>query len=258
MDKFILETKGLVCGYEGFRLKGLDCKISRGKITGVIGPNGSGKTTFLRAITKIIPVISGDIFFDQRRLEKISLKELSQNIAVVSQQDFADQIKVKDYVALGRTPYFKEWQFLEDKSDWLAVEKALIATGADKFADKFISQISSGERQLVLLSRALAQEPKLLILDEPTSHLDIGHQIQVLNLVKKLCQEENFSVILVLHDLNLAGQYCDELVLFKDGAIAAVGSPKQVLSYDIIEKVYKVKVLVAEHPTLKTPWIFPF
>lgn len=257
MSQFILEAKNLVCGYQEFRLKNVNCAISSEKITGIIGPNGSGKTTFLKAITRIIPAIGGDIFFDGRRLEKISLKELSRNIAVVSQQDFSDQIKVRDYAALGRTPYFKDWQFLEDKSDWLAVEKALAAAGADNLADKFLSQISSGERQLVLLARALAQEPRLLILDEPTSHLDIGHQIQVLNLVKKLCREKGLSVILVLHDLNLAGQYCDELILFKEGDIAAKGSPEQVLSSPMIEKAYKVKVLVSRHPGLKTPWIFP-
>lgn len=253
----MLEIHNLTCGYDSkFFLKNIDLNIGKKEFVGIIGPNGSGKTTLLRAITKIIKPREGEIILEGKNIGKLSLKELAQKIAVVSGGfDLDLKMNVEEFVLLGRIPHRKKLQFLETTRDEEAVNQALTLTEIYKFKDRFMESLSGGERQLVLIARALAQEPKVLLLDEPTNHLDIAHQVKILDLIKRLNRKNDLTVIMVLHELNLASEYCHKLVLFDNGLIYKTGSPEEVLTYQIIEQVYKTAVLVEKNPISLKPYI---
>ncbi|MDP2754419.1 MAG: ABC transporter ATP-binding protein [Nitrospirota bacterium] len=253
----MLEIKNLTCGYDSkFILQGINLKIGAGELVGIIGPNGSGKTTLLRAITRIIRPKKGEIFLEKENIERLSFKELAKKIAVVSQDSMANFMAVKEFVLLGRIPHRRRLQFLETKADERIAQEAMALTGTLQLKEGFIGDLSGGERQLVVIARALAQEPKLLLLDEPTSHLDIAHQVKILDLIKRLNKENGITVIVVLHDLNLASQYCDRLILLNNGFIYKAGPPQKVLTYEIIEEVYKTVVVVGDNPISSKPYIF--
>jgi len=253
----MLETKSLVCGYDNFLLKGISFKVNFSELVGIIGPNGSGKTTLIRAITKLVRPKEGKIIYQGKDITKLSFKELAKEIAVVSQDVyFPDMVKVKDFVLLGRIPHFKKFQFLETNKDLEIVEEVMKLTGILEIKDRFLKETSGGERQLVLIARALAQEPKLLLLDEPTAYLDITHKIKILDLIRKLNKKYSLTVLIVLHDLNLASQYCDRLILLKEGKIYKIGTPSEVLTYQIIEEVYQTVVIVKENPFNFRPYVF--
>jgi iron complex transport system ATP-binding protein len=259
MKEIILEIKNLSCGYDSqIILSDINLTVEKGKLLGIIGPNGSGKTTLLRAITGVIRPKEGNIFFEDKDIYQIGLKELAKKIAVVPQSIITNSMTVEEFVLLGRIPHYKKFQFFETKKDQEIVRKAFELTDTFKLKNRSILEISSGERQLVLIARALAQEPKLLLLDEPTAHLDIGHQIKIMNLIKKLNEKEGLTVLVVLHDLNLASQYCEELVLLNEGKIIRQGSVNEVLNYRDIEKVYKTTVLIKENPLNKRPFVILF
>jgi len=167
------------------------------------------------------------------------------------------KISVEDLVLLGRIPHRQGFALLEKKADLDIAREAMRLTGIVELKDRMVESLSSGERQLAFIARALCQEPKLLLLDEPTSHLDITHQIQVMDLIKELNRDKELTVLVVLHDLNLASQYCDRLLLFDKGVLRKDGTPQDVLTYKIIEEVYKTVVLVRENPVSARPHIFP-
>lgn len=253
----MLEVHNLTCGYgSNFSLTNIDFRIEEEEFVGIIGPNGSGKTTLLRAISKVIKPQNGAIFLDKDNLKDLSLSSLAKNIAVVSQSlEPGLKMAVEEFVLLGRIPHRRKWQFLETKEDESAAVKAMLLTDTLKFKDRSMESLSGGERQLVLIARALAQNPKLLLLDEPTSHLDITHQVNILNLIKKLNKERKLSVLIVLHDLNLAAEYCQRLILINNGQLHKIGPPQEVLTYQIIEEVYKTIVIVKENPVSKKPYV---
>jgi len=254
----VLEICNLTSGYDSkFFLKDINLKVEGKDFVGVIGPNGSGKTTLLRAITKIIKPHKGEILFEKENLEKLSFKEVAKKIAMVSQaREIELKMSVEEFVLLGRIPHRRKWQFLETISDEKIAEEAMVSTDTLKFKDRFVETLSAGERQLVFIARALTQQPKLLLLDEPTSHLDIAHQINILDLIKRLNKETGLTVIIVLHDLNLAGEYCEEIILMNNGCIYKTGLPVEVLTYQIIEEVYKTVVVVKENPVSAKPHVF--
>jgi len=259
MKEIILEIKNLSCGYDSqIILSDINLTIEKGKLLGMIGPNGSGKTTLLRAITGVIKPKEGNVFFEGKDIYQIGIKELAKKIAVVPQGIMTNSMNVEEFVLLGRIPHYKRFQFLETKKDQEIVRKVLELTDTFRLKERSLWQISSGERQLVLIAKALAQEPKLLLLDEPTAHLDIGHQIKIMRLIEKLNKNENLTVLVVLHDLNLASQYCEELVLLNEGKIIRHGSVNEVLNYRDIEMVYKTTVLIKENPLNKRPFIILF
>ena len=253
----MLEVKKLVCGYDNFLLKDINFKVNSSELVGIIGPNGSGKTTLIRAITKLVKPKEGRIIYQGKDITKMSFKELAKDIAVVSgDTQFPDRIKVKDFVLLGRIPHFKKFQFLETNRDLEIAEEVMKLTGVLEIKDRFLKETSSGERQLVLITKALAQQPKLLLLDEPTAHLDITHKIKILDLIRRLNKKYGLTVLIVLHDLNLASQYCDRLILLKEGKIYKIGTPSEVLTYQIIEEVYQTVVVVKENPINLRPYVF--
>jgi len=252
----MLEINNLTCGYDlKFALQDIDFKVESKEFVGIIGPNGSGKTTLLRAITRILKPKKGVVLLDGRNICQMKFEELARQIAVVPQSFAGLDLSVEDFVFLGRIPHLKRFQFIESKMDVDIVERCMGLTDTLKLKDKLMSEISGGERQLALIARALAQEPRLLLLDEPTSHLDITHQVGILDLISRLNKELDLTVIIVLHDLNLASEYCKRLVLINEGRVHKIGTPKEVLNYKIIEEVYKTIVVVEKNPISFKPYI---
>jgi len=256
----VLEFKNLSCGYGSkVILKDINFKIRENEFIGIIGPNGSGKTTLLRAISNIITLKNGEILFHGRGIGTFNINELSRKMALVSQiNENTFDMSVEEFVLLGRMPFRKNWQFFEDELDEHIAIQAMELTGTLGFKERQLSSLSSGEKQLVLIARALAQEPRVLLLDEPTAHLDIAHQLRVLDLLRKLNREKKLSIIIVLHDLNLAAQYCEKILLLSDGHIHKFGLPEEVLTYQIIEEVYKSTVVVEKNPITQKPFVMAY
>ena len=240
-----------------FQLKDISFQVQEGQCVGIIGPNGSGKTTLLKVITRFLPINSGSIQYYENSIESYTHRFLSQKITIVLQSnDMEQSICVEDFILLGRIPYKKRWQFWESEHDIRIAETAMKITQIEYLRNRPINALSGGEKQLVRIARALTQEPNLFLLDEPTNHLDIAHQVQILNLLKRLTYEKKITIMVVLHDLNLASEFCDQLILMQSGQIYQMGPPKQVLTYQNIEAVYKTLVVEGENPISKKPYVF--
>jgi iron complex transport system ATP-binding protein len=236
-------------------LKNVSLNIKKGEILGIIGPNGSGKSTLFKLLSRVIMPEKGLIQLEGVNISEIDLKEFCRTVAFVRQDNLiAFPFSVEEIVLMGRIPHLKRMQFTSSK-DHDIVNNVLVLTDALQFKNNMIDQLSGGERQRVMIAKALAQEPKLLLLDEPTAHLDIGHQIQVLDLLKELNYEKQLTIAMVLHDLNLASEYCDRLIFLDQGRIFKEGTPKEVLTYENIEQVYKSVVVVVENPNSKKPYV---
>jgi len=254
----MLELISLTCGYDGRKiLDDVSFKAGAGEMIGIIGPNGAGKTTLFRAITKIVKPWRGTILIDGGDSRQLSCRKLAQICAAMQQSlEIPFPFTVEEFVLMGRFPHLGQFQN-PGPADREIAAQAMAATDTLHVAGRPINELSGGERQRAILAQALCQQPKLLLLDEPTAHLDIGHQVDMLNLIKKLSRKNNLTVMAVLHDLNLAGEYCDRLIMFKDGKIHSIGTPEQVLTYQNIEEVYKTLVVVKENPISHKPHIFP-
>ncbi len=253
----MLQIEQLKCGYgKKFHITDISFRVNKNGFTGIIGPNGSGKTTLFRGITGELEKEKGRILLDGKDTNGLSHKERARSMAIVTQEIENANITVEDYVLMGRMPYRSTFQFFENKEDFNIAHKYLHLTDTYKLKNKFIYQLSGGEKQLAAIARALTQEPKLLLLDEPTSHLDITHQVQVLNLIQRLNTELGLTVLMIIHDLNLAGEYCDHLVMMNKGRTHVSGTPEEVLNYQTIEEVYKTVVITKTNPLSKKPVVF--
>jgi len=252
-----LEIQNFSCGYPNkFVIKGIDFRIPKGGFTGVVGPNGSGKTTLFNGITAELSGLNGHILLDGENIHKMNFKQRARKLAIVAQNIESPDMSVEDYVLMGRLPYHGKYQFFESSHDFELAQKYMELTGLISFKDKYMNQLSGGEQQLAAIARALCQEPELLLLDEPTSHLDIGHQIQILNLIQQLNREMKLTVLMIIHDLNLAGEYCDFLVMLNKGEMYALGTPEEVLNYKNIEEVYNTLVVTQKNPVSGKPAVF--
>lgn len=252
-----LNIQDLVTGYSsGFTLNRLNIQLKKGTFAGIIGPNGSGKTTLFKSVTGDIKISGGKIALNNQDLSTLNIKEKARKVAVVSQFTEITDITVEDYVLMGRMPYRGNFQFFETKADRELAEKYMCLTDVYQFKDKTMCELSGGEQQLAAIARALTQQPELLLLDEPTSHLDITHQVQILNLIQQLNEELGLTVLIIIHDLNLAGEYCDYLIMMNNGDVHIQGDPHTVLNYQTIEDVYKTVVITKENPVSKKPAIF--
>lgn len=252
----ILKIENLSGGYHKEPvIKDISLDINKGDFLGIIGPNGSGKTTLLRLASRILRPQKGNIYLEGKDIFSFELKEFCRRTAFVAQDmPINFPFKAIDVVLMGRIPHLRRLE-LETKRDLEIARKALAMTDALGLEEKRIDEISLGEKQRVTIAKALAQEPVILFLDEPTSHLDIGHQIQTLNLLRKLNQQSKITIIIVLHDLNLASEYCNRIALLEKGMIFKEGSPSQVLTYQNIETVYKTVVIVKVNPISSRPYI---
>lgn len=252
----LLTINNLTGGYHKEAIiKGLSLKIEKGDFIGIIGPNGSGKTTLLRLISRVLVPYQGSISLEEKDIYGMDLKTFCRKVAFVTQDTAINfPFTALEIVLMGRIPHLRRMQ-AETKKDFTIAEISLSATDALNLKEKKIDELSSGERQRVIIAKALAQEPVLLFLDEPTSHLDIGHQIQILDLLKKLNREKGLTIAMVLHDLNLASEYCNRIVLLNDGRIFKEGSPETVLTYQNIEAVYKTIVVVEKNPITAKPFV---
>lgn len=254
----MITVEDLSCGYrKEIVLKDISFEVKTGEFVGLIGPNGSGKTTFIRAISGLLPPRKGFILLDEKAVGGMGRKELATKVAVVTQsQEATAPFSVEEFVLLGRVPHWSRFQLLETKRDVQMAEKVMALTGISRLRGRGMGELSGGERQLANLARALAQEPDLLLLDEPTAHLDIGHQVQIMHLLKKL-NEEGLTIVAVLHDLNLASLYCKRLVLLDKGRLRKVGQPQEVLTEKIINEVYETSIIVKKAPGTSLPLVFP-
>jgi iron complex transport system ATP-binding protein len=240
-----IELVGLTSGYgERAVIRDVTLQVQRGEMVGIIGPNGSGKSTLLRVLSGVLHPWSGRVTIENRPIESYAPRELSRRVAVVPQETRIDfPFTVTEVVLLGRTPHLGALAF-ENARDLAIARQAMERTDVASLATRRITELSGGERQRVILARALAQEPSMLILDEPSAFLDIRHQVEIYDLLRDL-QAEGLTVVTVLHDLNLAGLYCDRLVLLAEGSVACVGAPAEVLTYATLTEVYGTEVYVA-------------
>lgn len=236
-------------------INNVSLEIKQGDFLGIIGPNGGGKSTLLRLMSRALTPQKGKIILQGRDLSEISQKDIAKKIAFIPQLMLINfPFTVWEIVLMGRTPHLARMQ-AEGKKDFLVAERALKLTDTWHLKDRKIDELSAGERQRVSIARALSQEPLLLFLDEPTSHLDIGHQVQILDLLTELNCKNNLSIVVVLHDLNLAGEYCKNVILLDNGEIFERGTPEEVLTYQNIESLYKTIVVVRDNPITSKPHV---
>ncbi|MGP3779490.1 ABC transporter ATP-binding protein [Halanaerobium saccharolyticum] len=236
-------------------LKGIDLEIEAGSFIGIIGPNASGKSTLLKNISSSLKSDSGTVYLDSKLLNDYSSIELARKMAVVPQNTEVNfNFNVYDIIMMGRHPYQKRWSGV-NKKDKKIVKEVMEVTDTLKLRSKSINELSGGERQRVIIARALAQKPDVLLLDEPTSSLDINYQGEIYDLLNYLNQELNLTIITVSHDLNLTAQYCEELILLKEGRIFAAGPAEDVLTEENIRQVYKAEVLIKTNPLSDRPFI---
>ena len=233
----------------------LNLTLQRARIVALVGPNGAGKSTLIRAITGVTPISRGTIRLGSVDLLKISALDRARRIAVVPQHaHMPDNFKVREIVMLGRTPYLPLWQ-KETNNDQAIVIQALERTNLTSLKDRFVSDLSGGELQRVVIARALAQEPEILLLDEPTAHLDLKHQASILSLIKSLATAKNIAVLLTMHNINQAAKCADSIALISNGKIQAFGSPTDVCTSQRLSKVYDTPVEVVTHLDHGLPFV---
>ncbi|KDS92819.1 hypothetical protein DHOM_09170 [Dermabacter hominis 1368] len=253
-----LRTVAVRAGYDKrIIVDGVDITIARGSYTAIIGPNACGKSTLLRTIARVLPALDGAILLDGDDIHRLPPKQLATRLGLLPQTSLApDGIRVADLVARGRYPHqgmFDRWS-AEDEA---AVTAALEATGTADLSGRLVDELSGGQRQRVWVAMALAQQTPVLLLDEPTTFLDISHQYGLLELFETLRSELRRTIVVVLHDLNQAARYADHLIVMKDGAVVASGAPDQVLTAELVEDVYDLPCLIQPDPETGTPLVIP-
>ncbi|MGA1866986.1 MAG: ABC transporter ATP-binding protein [bacterium] len=252
----IFQVDALSCGYNTKNiLDNISFSVNKGDFLGIIGPNGAGKTTLFKVMTRILKPFFGKILYKDKDIYSFSLIDFAREIAVIPQfLEIPFSYSVEEFVLMGRFPHNGRFTSLR-QNDYRILENVLSLTDTSHLRRMNMSELSGGERQRVVLAQGFAQEPSVLFLDEPTAHLDITHQVQTLNLIKKLNKEKKITVIIILHDLNLASSYCNRLILLNQGKIFKKGSPSEVLTYQNIEEVYKTVVLVKQNPLNSKPYV---
>lgn len=251
---FSLRVNGVTLGY-GNRivLRDIDLEVKPGEMVGIIGPNGCGKSTLIRGITGLITPRSGQIFINGQNIAKMSRGNLARVIAVVPQNPLLPGLFTAfEVVLMGRTPHLSRFGY-EGERDLAITQRAMEATQTIAFAERRVGELSGGEKQRLTIARALAQEPEVILLDEPTAHLDISHQVETLDLFRELCLERGLVAVAATHDLNLAAQYCDRLVMISQERIYCQGTPRQVINPQNIKQVYGTEVYVYPHPVNNLP-----
>jgi iron complex transport system ATP-binding protein len=236
---------------------GVDVHLPAGEVTAVVGANACGKSTLLRGLARLLAPRSGAVLLDGHDVHRLPTREVARRLGLLPQSPIApDGVTVGDLVARGRAPHQRWWQQWSGE-DARAVDTALEATGTRDLADRPVDALSGGQRQRVWLAMALAQETELLLLDEPTTYLDLAHQVEVLELVAELNVARGRTVVMVLHDLNHAARYATHLLAMKDGRIVAAGPPAQVLTAELVEHVFGLRCVVVPCPVSGRPLVVP-
>lgn len=239
-----LRAEHLVFGYDAKEMviKDISLNLARGKITALIGANGCGKSTLFQLFTGRLKPESGEVIFQENNIRNIKQKEFAKKVAVVHQYNTAPaDITVRKLVEMGRTPYQSLFSYSQKKEDRMAVDHAMKATNVFQYENRMVSQLSGGQKQRVWMAMALAQEPEILLLDEITTYLDIHYQLELLSLIQKLNREQGITVLMVLHDINQAMEYADEIVVMKEGRIIASGESERVITEEILEEAFGVR-----------------
>jgi len=241
--------------HEEWVLRDISFQVAKGEFVGLIGPNGSGKTTLLKILYRLLSPQEGEILFDDVPLKKLNRRDIAKRIAVVAQEAYPlFPFRVMEIVLMGRSPYLGHLMF-ERERDLEIAKKAMEWTEVLPIFDRSMDELSGGERKRVFIARALAQEPEVILLDEPTANLDIHHQIEFLNLILALNRDRGLTVIMASHDLNIASEFCDRLILVHRGGIYKTGIPEEVVTQENIRAVYGCEVGVDKNPISGMPRI---
>lgn len=252
----MLKVQQLNKSYEETRvLEEIQFSVGKGQFFGILGPNGSGKSTLIKLLSGVERPSSGDIVLEGKPIESYTRKQLSRSVAVL-QQDSLPQVDftVKEVIEMGRYPY-QNWLGEEKVDQASIVDSILYKLQLIELQDRSLLNLSGGERQRVALGKVMAQQPSLLLLDEPTTYLDIGYQIKMLDQVKAWQNEEDMTVVAVLHDLNLASIYCDRILMIHKGKLVSLGAPADIMKSKLIKQVYGTTPIVIEHPVHQIPQI---
>ncbi|MFC1486746.1 ABC transporter ATP-binding protein [Thermoproteota archaeon] len=244
-----LTIDGIDCYYGSVNiLEDIQFAVKSGEFLGILGPNGSGKTTLLKSISRLLKPRKGTILIGDLNIYNMKTVEVAKQLAVVPQTtpvtfDFTSL----EVVLMGRNPHMARFA-MESKADMAIAKNSMKLTNTWDFADRPVTELSGGERQRVIIARALTQEPKILLLDEPTTHLDISNQLEIMDLIKHLCKTKKLLIVAVFHDFNLAARYCDSIILLKEGKIVAAGKSYETLTSENVKKVFSVDTIVKKHP----------
>ncbi|OYN98208.1 ABC transporter ATP-binding protein [Enemella evansiae] len=253
-----LLTSTVDLGYDGRPIShGLTVEVPDNAFTAIIGPNACGKSTLLRALSRLLRPTAGEVVLDGRDIHTLPAKEVARRLALLPQTSIApDGITVADLVGRGRYPhqsFLKQWS----EADEAAVAAALAATGIEELANRLLDELSGGQRQRVWIAMTLAQDTELLLLDEPTTYLDIAHQIELLELFRTLNREHGRTLVAVLHDLNQAFRYADHVIAMRDGAVVAEGAPSEIVDAELVRRVFGLASRVVPDPVTGTPLVVP-
>lgn len=251
-------TERLVAGYGGVKVvDDVDLEIPAGRISVIVGANACGKSTLLKTISRLIPAQAGTVMLDGTPIDQFPTKQLARTLGLLPQQPIAPEgIAVADLVGRGRHPHqklFRSWTAADDR----AVAEALTATGVIDLADRAVDELSGGQRQRVWIAMALAQETDILLLDEPTTFLDVSHQIEVLDLLTDLNATRGTTIVMVLHDINLAARYADHLFALRQGRLVAAGAPADIVTSDLVREVFDLDSVVIPDPVSGSPIVLP-
>lgn len=258
MKEHLLTAEKMVVGYDNkVILNGIDVRIPANKISVIIGANGCGKSTLLKSFSRLIRPKGGDVILDGKRIGSYPSKLLAQTLGLLPQSPVVPEgITVFDLICRGRFPHHTMFQGMKD-DDFKAVEEAMEIMGIKELADRSVDELSGGQRQRVWIGLALAQRTDILLLDEPTTFLDISYQIEILDLLTELNQRRGTTIVMVLHDINLSARYADYLFAISKGELLAEGTPDQVISPEMILKLYGLNCTVMEDPISGSPMIVP-
>jgi iron complex transport system ATP-binding protein len=255
----MIELKNIYAGYNKTAvLKDVSLTISQGSFCAIIGKNGAGKSALLKTLCGLLTPFSGKILINGKNLSSLSKAKLSKIAAFMPQSlDVSLPFSVRDFVMFGRYPHMNFFKIPSQK-DYEIVEQTMRFTGTENFSDRNINELSGGEKQKVLIAQTIVQETDFLIFDEPTSHLDIGAQAEIFEILRTLNKDTGKTIVVAMHDLNAAGEFCDILILLDGGHVKNKGTPQEVLNYKDIEEVYNTTVVVKTNPTSLRPYVMPY